>query len=420
MELTATGPQPPAGWAPPERPRLRSLDMKWVEHKGSRYLHLRDPLSLAGQGVLVPGPLTPLLAMCDGTRDMDGMRAALTLRTGATLPDGILRDFVKQLDAAFLLENGLFVEAAKQKLDAYRSAPHRTMTLAGGVYPQSADGLRTAFASYKAKSPAPKLPVPPGCLAGIVSPHIDYHRGHKTYSTLWETAAPGLRGVELVLLFGTDHSGGEGMLTPTPQSYATPLGVLPTDRKVVNGLAGVLGEERAFRDELHHVGEHSIELAAVWLHYALGRAVPVVPVLCGSLHHVLTRAATVDAPVEAAVAYLQSVAAGRRTLVVAAGDLAHAGPTFGDPAPLTAVERASLTAGDAKTLEAICRGDADGVIALSRSERDARRLCGLPPIYMALRVLGGATGISLGYDQCPADARGGSVVSIAGALLYKD
>ena len=37
-----------------------------------------------------------------------------------------------------------------------------------------------------------------------------------------------------------------------------------------------------------------------------------------------------------------------------------------------------------------------------------------------LRRAGGgpASGVSMGYDQCPADEAGGSLVSIAGALLY--
>ena len=54
----------------------------------------------------------------------------------------------------------------------------------------------------------------------------------------------------------------------------------------------------------------------------------------------------------------------------------------------------------------------------ARRELDARRLCGLPPIYMALRYLERASGEAAGYAQCPADEAGGSIVSIAGVLLY--
>ena len=33
-------------------------------------------------------------------------------------------------------------------------------------------------------------------------------------------------------------------------------------------------------------------------------------------------------------------------------------------------------------------------------------------------LIEGSKGISVGYDQCPADQEGSSVVSIAGTLLY--
>ena len=49
--------------------------------------------------------------------------------------------------------------------------------------------------------------------------------------------------------------------------------------------------------------------------------------------------------------------------------------------------------------------------------RDQRRICGLTPIYLALRVLGeGVSGQVTAYDQCPADPMGGSLVSVAGVI----
>ena len=69
----------------------------------------------------------------------------------------------------------------------------------------------------------------------------------------------------------------------------------------------------------------------------------------------------------------------------------------------------------------ICRGDAEGFFERSRGELDARRICGISPIYLALKYLEGGElhGEWMGYDQCAADPQGGSVVSIAGALLYE-
>ena len=256
----------------------------------------------------------------------------------------------------------------------------------------------------------------------MVCPHIDYMRGHETYAELWQRAAPSLDDVELAIIFGTDHSGGSGMLTLTRQDYVTPLGALPTDRDIVNGLADVIGPQRAFAEEIHHIKEHSIELASVWFHYFIGgRPCPIVPILCGSFYDFIIgkESPSEDDGISAALEYLKKATAGRKTLVIAAGDLAHVGPAFGDPLPMDTIARAKLTAQDSESLTAICDGDDEAFFQLSRTESDIRRLCGLPPIYLTLRYLEGARGESLGYAQFPADADGGSLVSIAGVLLYQ-
>ena len=109
----------------------------------------------------------------------------------------------------------------------------------------------------------------PGVLAGLISPHIDYARGWRTYAGAWQRGREAVEDADLVIILGTDHAGAMGGLTLTRQSYATPWWALPTDVGLVGRLAAILGEETALADEVTHVGEHSIELAAVWLHYFL-------------------------------------------------------------------------------------------------------------------------------------------------------
>jgi AmmeMemoRadiSam system protein B len=114
---------------------------------------------------------------------------------------------------------------------------------------------------------------------------------------------------------------------------------------------------------------------------------------------------------------LQEVAALRRTLVVAAADLAHVGPAFGDPFGVDFVGRAQLRSADERLLSTVYAGDASAFFNLLREEGDRRHVCGLPPIYLMLRLLEGASGEPSGYALCPADAQGTSIVSIAGVVL---
>ena len=408
----------------PARPKLRPVEPVWIEHQGQRFLHLRDPMGLSKSAVLVPQHLTPLLALCDGTRDLDTLRSGLAVRTGIQLTPSQICEFVAGLDAALALDSDAFAEASAEALHRYRASESRKPSHADITYPSDQGELKATLDDYGARATGSAEPLPSSAtLTGVVSPHIDYERGWQTYAQLWRRCAPALEEIELVIIFGTDHIGGPGTITTTRQSYATPLGVLPTDRGIVDGLANVLGPDRAFAEELHHANEHSIELASVWFHHAVrGREVPTVPVLCGSFQQFIDGQEDLesDETIDAVLTYLKDATAGRRTLVIAAADLAHVGPAFGDPVPVDAVGRAALNARDAESIAAICEGDADAFFELSRAESDAWRICGLPPIYLALRLLGGARGQALGYDQCTADVNGGSLVSIVGAVLYED
>ncbi len=406
----------------PERPKLRMVEPMWVEHMGQRFLHLRDPMALSDMTIMAPEAVAPLLALLDGTRSLAEIRSGAALRFGLSLTEANVRSLVGQLDKALMIENGEYRRAHRRALDEYRGLEFRRPAHAGAVYPRAAHALASAIDDWGRRFPAESsAPSPGGDLVGMVCPHIDFERGHATYAKLWQQAEPDLSDVELAIVLGTDHSGGLGRITLTRQSYATPYGALRTDADVVDRLARSLGRE-AFEEELHHVNEHSIELALVWLHhFTRDMDIGVVPILCGSFHEFTNGDALPDedSRMMEAAEIVAHVARRRRTLIVAAGDLAHVGPAFGDERALDEAAKSGLRTEDAASIRAICSGDADEFLALSRAESDRRKICGLPPIYLMLRALEGAAGAHMGYDQCPADSANGSVVSIVGALLYR-
>ena len=406
----------------PERPELRLVEPMWVEHQGRRFLHLRDHLSLSDMTIMIPEVAAPIVTLLDGTRNLSEIRSALALRFGLTVTDQELSSVIDQLDQALVIGNGRFRRARRLAIEEYRSTDHRAPSHVGAVYPASARALEDAIDGWCSNvSSMHSNERPMGDLVGMLCPHIDYNRGHSTYAELWRGIEPDLSDVETVVVLGTDHHGGQGQLTPTVQNYSTPYGTLETDTDIVNRLADAIGSE-AFDEELHHLTEHSIELAAVWLHhFTRDQNVTLVPILCGSFHRYTSTDADPEEAdhVSAALEVLSDVLSDRRTLVIAAGDLAHVGPAFGDPNPLDDVAKASIRSEDDQSISAICAGDAKRFLEISRSESDRRKICGLPPIYLMLRLIDGATGVHMGYDQCPADATYGSIVSIAGALLYR-
>jgi AmmeMemoRadiSam system protein B len=403
-------------------PKLRTIDPHPVIHAGRPSVALRDPLQLADKMVIIPQQLAPLLTLCDGTRDVSGLSASLAVRFGIRTAPGVLEHLVDVLDKALLLDNDRFAQARERALAEYCEAPCRPTTLAGQSYPADVGELRLLLDRYLAavgdeddeggENPHSSTG------RGLVCPHIDYARGGPVYAAVWKRAAEMARAADLVVLLGTDHFG-DGLLTLTRQNYSTPFGVLPTAREVVDELAKAIGQDAAFAGELTHRSEHSIELAAVWLHHVReGQPCELVPILCGSFSHFIQGEANPehDPAINTLTDTLRRATSRRRVLVVAAADLSHVGSAFGGQ-PLDLVGRAQVQAADDELIEQICAGDAQAFFGTLKRDGDRRNVCGLPPIYLALRILSPVQGKRVAYERCPADENGASLVSVCGIVF---
>lgn len=398
-------------------PKLRPIDIRPITHAGQPALLLRDPLQISERVLIVPQPLAPVLLLCDGTHDLVSLRANLGLRYGLFLSLDEIEQIVAALDEALLLENDTFATARGELLAAYRAAPFRPPALAGHAYPADASDLRQLCDAYLADLPAQHQRVTP--CRGLLSPHIDYARGGSIYAATWQAAAEQVRDAELIVIFATDHYGGNTGLTLTRQHYATPYGVLPTAVDVVDAVAEAIGETAAFEHEVLHRREHAVELPAVWLHHLReGKPCELVPILVGPfapfVHHEADPAA--EPAFRAAIEALHRATGGRRMLVVASGDMAHVGPAFGGAA-LNATDKAALRTYDEQLVDHLCRGDAHAFFDAIRRVGDRTNICGLPPVFLMLQLLGATEGTAVGYAQCPADESDTSLVSIAGIVF---
>jgi hypothetical protein len=400
------------------KPKLRHVNIQQTIYQGEAVFLVQDSLRLTDAAIALPQALGPLLILCDGKRTLPEIRTALEVRYQLRLPNGTLEYLLSQFDQALLLEGETFEQVKANVLQVYRTAPFRPPALAGPSYPTDPHALQQMLAGYLSQING-VVQSPPDS-RGIICPHIDYQRGHATYAQVWASAAEAARQAELIIIFGTDHNGGYGRITLTRQNYASPLGMYPTDRALVNRLTKALGPEAAFAEELHHRGEHSIELAFVWLQYIRGadNPCPTVPILCGSFHHFMAGFAKIEDEPNFGpfIQLLREEVARRRTLVIAAGDLAHQGPAFDGP-PLDRRSYEQMKADDAALITNLCQGNPDAFLEAMRAGQYRRNVCGLSPFYFTLSILGETQGRSIAYDRCPADASDTSYVSICGVVF---
>ena len=401
-------------------PRLRGIEAFPVEQDGERYLALRDPAGYTAAVLMLPLGLLEVLALFDGEHEVGQIQAALGRDHGAPVPREHIEKLIAALDEHGFLESPAFA-ARRQAIDgAFLAAASRAASHAGRAYPDDPARLRATMDAFFAPPAGPGAlqPFRGGGVNALVTPHIDFQRGGSAYAWAYRELAE--RGeADCFVIFGTCHVGMAHPFALTGKDYDTPLGPARVDREFVQALAARARQD-CFGSELAHRNEHSIEFQTVFLQYLYGgrREITIVPVLTSFVHEALARGVHPedDARVPAFLDALgNTIAASRRRVTFIAGaDLAHVGPRFGDPEPVSPAGLAAIDREDRQMLAAVEAGDAAAFFESARRDGDRRRICGLSPIYTLLRALGGARGTLRRYGQWP-DPRG--VVSFASVVF---
>lgn len=399
------------------QPKLRDIRTQPAFDRGQQGFILDDPLGISKKALFVSIHLSLLLGLIDGTRDIRTLVTEYKLYTGRAMGNSNMELLISQLDEALFLENDRFLIAYQSALNRYRASPAREPILAGSCYPKDSSTLKSYLQKHLDQVSGDSNEEADG-VVGFISPHIDYQRGANVYARVWSKAKTALEQAELIVILGTDHIDSKGMVTLTHQNYETPLGVVPAAKEIVEEFADKLGDD-AFASELNHCAEHSIESSLIWLQYLLGKKTcPVVPILCGTFYKFIEKG---ESPLKAnhilsTINILNKLCQDKRTIIVAAADLAHMGPVFGDQTPMDAAGRVKMAKDDEEIIQILCRGDAGDFFSVIQKEKDRRRVCGAPPIYITLSSMPDIQGTSHGYAQCPASPDLTSLVSICGVL----
>jgi len=402
---------------------LRPIEAFPVNHEGKTLIYLKDPLNLAAPLGISPAGYF-ILTHLDGHHTMIDIQEAYSKQFGNLLMSDELKGFVEMLDRNYYLASERFFNYQKSVVDEFRRLPTRAPAHMGGGYKEDPVELKAQLDAYFVAPNGPGLPSEESRALtpkAIVAPHIDFHRGGPAYAWAYKPLVE-REGADLYILLGTSHCGGGTPFVLTLKDFATPLGMVETDKEFVSRLQEKCAED-LFADEYLHRSEHSLEFQVLFLKYAAQRRAAltgqpekpfkIVPILVASFHSMLINRTPPEetSSVGTFLRALRELAENesRRVCFVAGVDLAHVGQQFGDRDPITDDFLKWVEAEDQRLVERLAARDAPGFFNEIAKDQDKRRICGFSPLYSLIHLLNGSQGNNLHYGQAFTPETGSAV-----------
>lgn len=389
----------------PERPRLRALEIVPARSGDQDLILVSDPQGVLRTPIALRFEVLDLLQLLDGTLTLNEISALVARESKDVRAARFVRDLIAQLDQLLLLESPRFEQALADLRESYHRLEVRQAAFEGLSYPNDPGEAESFVAGHFAEAETMRGEAgAPGAAPprALMVPHLDPRRAGRAiargYAELDAEAREPLR----VIVYGVGHALFGDLVALTRKHFETPFGKLTCDTAFVDAVAGRLGEA-AYRSELVHRDEHSVEFQALYLkHRFRSRQMTIVPILCGGFHALLEGGRRPEdvAEVNALIEAVRDTehALGGATLHVAGVDMAHVGERFGDPPPddrtLGEVEQK-----DRAAIEAARRGDAHGWYQAIAEHQDSTRVCGWAATYVMLRCATPGEGRLLHYEQ---------------------
>ena len=380
-----------------DRPRLRPYLGVSQDERDPNSVHVFDQLRIQPGALRVSTLEFVALRMFDGEHSLREVQGAvMEMAGGQLIPIEFFTTLVERLDDALFLDGPRYQE--------YLRSPVREPSCIG-CYEADPDKLRRQIRGLFTNGKGPGLPgegKPDGKLRAALIPHIDYARGGHTFAwgfkELFERTD-----ASLFVIIGTSHYS-PNRYTLTRKHFKTPLGKVETDQRYIDRLVHHYGDG-LFDDEVCQLPEHSIELEVVFLQYLYEnrRTFRIVPLVVGPFQDSIETGSQPAfrpdvAHMVEALRKLESETTERICYIIS-GDLAHIGPKFTDPLPVTEPFLSHSRAQDHAIMRQAEAADPAGYFKVIADEGDARRICGLPPTYTLLEAIRPKRGKLLHYDQ---------------------
>ncbi|MEZ6141615.1 MAG: AmmeMemoRadiSam system protein B [Zavarzinella sp.] len=359
-----------------------------------------------------------IVRLIDGKKNINQIRAeASKLFEGQEVPLETIQNILVGLEQATFLDT----PALRNRITQADRPPACL-----GVYDADPDKAAKQLKKLFGGSHGPGLPAESGCrvdeegaVRAVLVPHMDYQRGGTTYGHGFKELVERTT-ADIFVIVATSHYSSH-RFTLSRQNFITPFGTVPADQQYINSIVEHFGDG-LFDDPFAHVPEHSIELEVVMLQYLyqLRKPIRIVPLLVGSFFDCVERKATprdqddVFRMIQALRQAEQE--AGGNVVYLISGDLAHIGPKFDDPDLVSDEQLLHSRTQDEKLLHRLEVADTDGYFRVIAEEEDCRRICGLPPTYVALEAARARTGKILNYHRF-VHADGFESVSFASAAF---
>jgi MEMO1 family protein len=396
-----------------ENPRIRWIEAVPFVQEGKELIILRDTEGITENALVVSREIAFMISLMDGSRTVRDIQVDYMRAAGELVYIEKIQELIDTMDSHLLLSNEKYKNHYTKLREEYEKSPVRRAFLAGRSYSANRMELLSFLDEMLKKEVNGTVQ---GEITGIMAPHIDYPRGmevyRKTYPHLGNCANP------LVVILGTCHHPTERIWSISLKDFETPLETIPHAKGLGDLIVGnkIL---KKYVDEWPHRNEHSIELQLPLIQFMMPHDFEILPILTGSMHeHVGGEKSIDDVEIDEIVTNLKEVLAayGRPFIILSGADLAHIGAQFGDSFALDTVALTHSKARDEILLESIRKVDAPGFFATIKEEKDARRICGLTPIFFQLKLLEGSRCDIVGYDQW---TDGKSSVSFAGGIFHR-
>ena len=411
-------------------PRLRRLEIIRTDTEEGELLVFHDPQDYTPDLALDAG-LAPLLALMDGSRSTAQI-AEIVRQSDPEMPDDWLNEFVAELDENLLLDSPHFAAQRDARESDWHAATSRPAAFAGRSYPRETAELNEFLAAKLAQGEArlPTRAYDAKNVRGIVTPHIDFHRGGHveaaSYAPLVENVRATGQPFDTLVVFGIAHAGIRYPFCALDKDFATPLGTMQCDREFVSDLAERVGPQ-LLAENFVHKDEHSIEFAAVLCQYFDElKSSQIVPILCGGFWESLRTGRSPEEAEPDVAAFIEALrevtraheSAGRKIGWIASVDGAHVGTQFGDDTKLTPDKLREIAREDRKWCAAIEAGDRQTLHAHFARNFNRFNVDAHPALYTIMAAFPDLRGQLLDYDQAYHPDQN-IVVSFASLALFE-